>query len=83
MLLTGPSKETPCNASPSPALRRRGRLGHWLLTLFVAFVFIQSPFFKFTDSPETVYIFQGEPDPWVSSLGFPSVFAPVCCTTTR
>jgi hypothetical protein len=52
------------------------RHGHWLLTIFVAFVFIQSLFFKFTGSPETVYIFQGKLDPWAASLGFPGVFAP-------
>ena len=52
------------------------RHGHWLLTLFVAFVFIQSLFFKFTNSPETVYIFQGKLDPWAASLGFAGVFAP-------
>ena len=52
------------------------RHGHWLLTVFVAFVFIQSLFFKFTGSPETVYIFQGKLDPWAASLGFPGVFAP-------
>lgn len=50
--------------------------GHWVLTLFVAFVFIQSLFFKFTGSPETVYIFQGKLDPWAASLGFKGVFAP-------
>ena len=50
--------------------------GHWLLTAYVAFVFIQSLFFKFTGSPETVYIFQGKLDPWAASLGFPGVFAP-------
>ncbi|EHR72223.1 hypothetical protein BurJ1DRAFT_3415 [Burkholderiales bacterium JOSHI_001] len=50
--------------------------GHWLLTLYVAFVFIQSLFFKFTGSPETVYIFQGKLDPWAASLGFPGLFAP-------
>jgi hypothetical protein len=49
---------------------------HWALTLFIAFVFIQSLFFKFTGSPETVYIFQGKLDPWAASLGFPGVFAP-------
>ncbi len=49
---------------------------HWLLTLFVAFVFTQSLFFKFSGSPETVYIFQGKLDPWAASLGFPGVFAP-------
>ncbi|WP_428309934.1 hypothetical protein [Hydrocarboniphaga sp.] len=50
--------------------------GHWLLTGYVAFVFIQSLFFKFTDSPETIYIFQGKLDPWAASLGFAGVFAP-------
>ena len=50
--------------------------GHWVLTAYVAFVFIQSLFFKFTGSPETVYIFQGKLDPWAASLGFPGVFAP-------
>jgi hypothetical protein len=49
---------------------------HWLLTLYVAFVFIQSLFFKFTDSVETVYIFQGKLEPWAASLGFPGLFAP-------
>jgi uncharacterized membrane protein YphA (DoxX/SURF4 family) len=50
--------------------------GHWVLTLFVAFVFIQSLFFKFSNSPETVYIFQGKLDPWAATLGFAGVFAP-------
>lgn len=48
----------------------------WVLTIYVAFVFIQSLFFKFTGSPETVYIFQGKLDPWAASLGFPGLFAP-------
>ncbi len=52
------------------------RNGHWLLTIYIAFVFIQSLFFKFTGSPETVYIFQVKLDPWAASLGFPGVFAP-------
>jgi uncharacterized membrane protein YphA (DoxX/SURF4 family) len=52
------------------------RHGHWLLTLYVAFVFLQSLFYKFTDSPETIYIFQGKLDPWAASLGFPGLFAP-------
>jgi len=52
------------------------RHGHWIPTLFVAFVFIQSLFFKFTGSPETVYIFQAKLDPWAASLGFPGAFAP-------
>lgn len=52
------------------------RHGHWALTLFIAFVFIQSLFFKFTGSPETVYIFEVKLDPWAASLGFPGIFAP-------
>lgn len=50
--------------------------GHWALSLFIAFVFIQSLFFKFTGSPETVYIFEVKLDPWAASFGFPGVFAP-------
>ena len=49
---------------------------HWVLTLYVAFVFIQSLFFKFTNSPETIYIFEGKLNPWALSLGLPGVFAP-------
>lgn len=52
------------------------RHGHWLPTLYVALVFIQSLFFKFTDSPETRYIFEARLDPWAASLGFAGVFAP-------
>lgn len=52
------------------------RNGHWVLTLFVALVFLQSLFFKFTGAPETVYIFQVKLDPWAASLGFPGLFAP-------
>jgi uncharacterized membrane protein YphA (DoxX/SURF4 family) len=59
-----------------PALTWIRRHGHWLLTLYVAFVFLQSLFFKFTGSPETVYIFESKLDPWAASLGFPGVFAP-------
>jgi hypothetical protein len=52
------------------------RQGHWLLTIYVCFVFIQSLFFKFTGSSETVYIFQGKLDPWAATLGFKGIFAP-------
>jgi hypothetical protein len=52
------------------------RHGHWILVAYVAFVFIQSLFFKFTGSPETVWIFEGKLDPWAASLGFPGLFAP-------
>ena len=44
------------------------------LTLYIAFVFIQSLFFKFTDSPETQYIF-GTLEAWGTSLGWPGLFA--------
>jgi hypothetical protein len=42
--------------------------------LYIAFVFIQSLFFKFTDSVETQYIF-GTLEAWGTSLGWPGLFA--------
>ena len=42
--------------------------------LYVAFVFVQSLFFKFTNNPETQYIF-GTLNAWAKSLGAPAVFA--------
>ncbi len=45
------------------------------LILFIAFVFVQSLFFKFTNSPETQYIF-GTLNAWGNGLGLPNVFAP-------
>lgn len=47
----------------------------WLLTLFVTFIFVQSLFFKFSDSPETIYIF-GTLENWAASWGAPGLFAP-------
>ncbi len=44
------------------------------LTVYIAFVFLQSLFFKFSNSPETQYIF-GTLDAWGASLGFPGLFA--------
>lgn len=52
----------------------RNRIIPVVLTLFVSFVFIQSLFFKFTDSPETQHIF-GTLDQWGAGLGFPGLFA--------
>ena len=48
---------------------------HWVLTVYIAVVFVQSLFFKFTNSPETIYIFEGKLNPWALSLGLPGVFA--------
>lgn len=47
---------------------------HVVLTLIVAFILIQSLFFKFSNSPETIYIFEGKLEPWAASLGFPGLF---------
>jgi uncharacterized membrane protein YphA (DoxX/SURF4 family) len=55
--------------------RSHRRLMNWLLSLFVAFIFVQSLFFKFTDSPETLYIF-GTLETWAASLGATGWFAP-------
>jgi hypothetical protein len=41
----------------------------WLLTAYIAFVFIQSLFFKFTGSEETVIIFSTI-GTWMASVGF-------------
>jgi hypothetical protein len=49
---------------------------HAVLSLYVIVVFVQSLFFKFTRSPETIYIFEAKLDPWAASLGFPGLFAP-------
>jgi hypothetical protein len=46
-----------------------------LLSLWIAFVFLQSLVFKFSDSPETIHIF-GTLDGWAAGLGFPGLFAP-------
>lgn len=47
----------------------------FVLTAYVAFVFIQSLFFKYTNSPETQYIF-GTLNAWAGTLGAPGLFAP-------
>ena len=55
-------------------MTRRGLVAP-ALTLYIGFVFIQSLFFKFTNSPETQYIF-GTLNVWAGSLGFSGLFAP-------
>lgn len=45
-----------------------------VLILYIAFVFIQSLFFKFADAPETQHIFNTL-NAWALSLGLPGVFA--------
>ncbi len=51
------------------------RIIEGLLSVFIALVFVQSLFFKFTGSAETQYIF-GTLDSWASGLGFPGLFVP-------
>jgi hypothetical protein len=46
-----------------------------VLTFYIAFVFIQSLFFKFTNSPETQHIF-GTLDAWAGGFGFGGAFSP-------
>lgn len=46
----------------------------WALSVFIAFVFVQSLFFKFTNAPETQYIF-GTLDQWgANTLGVEGLF---------
>ncbi|HJQ55330.1 MAG TPA: hypothetical protein VJ890_00400 [Vineibacter sp.] len=53
---------------------RKLRIATGVLSLYIAFVFVQSLFFKFSDSPETQHIF-GTLNAWALSLGLPGVFA--------
>ena len=46
----------------------------WALTIYICFVFIQSLFFKFTGSEETVIIFSTIAA-WMADIGFPSAIA--------
>ena len=46
----------------------------WVLAIYVAFVFIQSLFFKFTGSEETVIIFNTIAD-WMAGISFLSAIA--------
>jgi len=54
---------------------RTTRIVTLVLTLYIAFVFVQSLFFKFSNSPETQYIF-GTLNAWAAGLGLPGLFAP-------
>lgn len=46
----------------------------WILSIFVAFIFVQSTFFKFSGAEETVIIFStiGQ---WMASIGLPGVIS--------
>ena len=46
----------------------------WALAIFVAIVFVQSLFFKFTNSFETIHIFTTIGD-WMGSIGLPAFIA--------
>ena len=46
----------------------------WALSLFVAFIFVQSTFFKFSGAEETVIIFSTIAA-WMSSIGLPEALA--------
>ncbi len=50
------------------------RYGVLILTLYIAFVFVQSLFFKFANAPETVHIF-GTLDEWAGSFGAGGLFS--------
>ena len=52
------------------------RRAQWVLVLYICFVFIQSLFFKFTGSEETVIIFSTIAD-WMRGIGPLEVIAPL------
>ena len=50
------------------------RISTWALSIFIAFIFVQSLFFKFTDAPETQHIF-GTLNQWgADALGVEGLF---------
>lgn len=46
----------------------------WLLSIFIAFIFVQSLFFKFSGATETVIIFATIAD-WMNSIGVASLLS--------
>jgi uncharacterized membrane protein YphA (DoxX/SURF4 family) len=46
----------------------------WVLSIFISFVFIQSLFFKFTNAPETQYIFSVLNEWGANTLGIERLF---------
>lgn len=52
----------------TPIMTTLKRAAPWLLAVYIAFVFVQSLFFKFQGAPESIYIFQTIED-W-SGLSF-------------
>ncbi|MDQ0463887.1 putative membrane protein YphA (DoxX/SURF4 family) [Caulobacter ginsengisoli] len=45
-----------------------------LMAIFMAVIFLDSLFFKFTDDPKTIQIFTIRLDGWASSLNLPGLF---------
>lgn len=55
-------------------MSKKTKIVTYVTSLFIFFVFIQSLFFKFTDAPETQYIF-GTLDQWANDVfGAPGLF---------
>ncbi|PCI80597.1 MAG: hypothetical protein COB20_02915 [SAR86 cluster bacterium] len=50
------------------------KIANWILPLYIAFVFLQSLFFKFSGSEETVIIFNTI-GTWMLDIGLPQGFA--------
>lgn len=58
------------------SMNRVSKFAPAVLSLYIAFVFVQSLFFKFAGSPETQHIF-GTLDAWASeAFGVPGLFLP-------
>ncbi len=53
---------------------RPNQIIHFILTMYISIIFIQSLFFKYTDSPETQYIF-GTLNEWAGTYGFIGIFS--------
>ena len=50
------------------------KYGHWVISIFIAIIFLDSLRFKFTNAPETQTIF-GKLDAWADTLGAGGIFS--------
>lgn len=49
---------------------------NYILGIFVSVIFVQSLYYKFTNSPETIYIFEEKLNIWAGTIGLVNYFAP-------
>ncbi|MFK8014170.1 MAG: hypothetical protein AB8G17_01850 [Gammaproteobacteria bacterium] len=70
---SSPVYSTQCSSEAEIVVDKK-RIAVIVLSIFIAFVFVQSLFFKFSDAPETQHIF-GTLNDWTVALGVGNLFA--------